>query len=337
MQTRLKSAILLGVLGASLLGPNVLAEGEDEDADETTALPLAFKTLEWGCSSRCVAVAKDGALLCLEGSEGLSCDNCWAGWVAPGAVAAKKAGWKPLLSCGQMAPSYFKANLRAINLRTRGATPVTALFYLPLSAPPTAPQRHVRGDLALVVGPDAVTVTAGDRPPLTAAWRAEADPQPGEEIAIMLYPLKDGYVGVVVIKHPDMVMQRTAWLSFAPGAAAAKDAGASSPGGVAAAIAPWLAGFCAGTLTAADFDALAAAGKTGAVTVPGLVALFNAHGALYGYEFKQEVWLNALFAAKDALPEPCRPLVGSFSKAADVPARFGRDRDRFKAIWKAAR
>lgn len=135
-----------------------------------------------------------------------------------------------------------------------------------------------------------------------------------------------------------------------PGAQARCTAAAACPDTYAA-LYPYLARFCAGTLTGAELAGLQADVASKAIDLRSLTLLFNTHGALYGYAFKRETWLNAFFygsAVQSAggappatgavwLPPECAPRIRSFAKVGDVPASLTTLRDRVKALWNEAR
>jgi len=106
-----------------------------------------------------------------------------------------------------------------------------------------------------------------------------------------------------------------------------------------AAVAPYLASFCAGLTTDASFDALAADVKNGKISKRTLSLTFNAYGAMHGYVFKREKWMNGFFygAGGAWLPEACRRRMKTIASARVMPFRLTKLRDRFKKTWRAAK
>lgn len=104
-----------------------------------------------------------------------------------------------------------------------------------------------------------------------------------------------------------------------------------------AAVAPYLGSFCSGTTDDASFDQLAKTVARGAISKRTLGLTFNLYGAMYGYEFKKETWMNGFFYGGGAwLPESCRGRIKSVANAKSMPFRLTKLRDRFKQIWNAA-
>lgn len=275
-----------------------------------------------------------GALLCLDGHESLSCDECDGVWIEPPVDAdVKTARWSTLQSCGQMEPQRHKANLTALNRRLKGATPIEPEFtHEDWVEPPTSSPLALRdGRIGVLIAADTITVTTPDGTALSAPWRAEAALEEGERLSLQLYAFGTGYLGALTIKNPEYMMERTLWLPFLARPAptmAAPDAATITP-----MVARWLEAFCTQTLNPADWDALEKAASSGSVSPDGLMALFNTHGALHGYVFKRELWLNDFFYANDRLPERCRARVRQYPSASAVPASFAKDRDRLRALW----
>lgn len=103
------------------------------------------------------------------------------------------------------------------------------------------------------------------------------------------------------------------------------------------ALAPYLGSFCAGTTDDASFERLAADVKRGAISKRSLSLLFNAYGAIYGYEFKKEKWMNGFFYGASAawLPATCRAKVKSAASAKVMSFRLTKLRDRVKKLHDA--
>ncbi|MFT7580960.1 MAG: hypothetical protein ACI9MR_002634 [Myxococcota bacterium] len=100
---------------------------------------------------------------------------------------------------------------------------------------------------------------------------------------------------------------------------------------------PYLDVFCRDVLTPATLEGLAADASSGKIGSRDLMMLFNAHGALHGYRFKKQKWLNAFFYGKGAkrwLPPVCTKRFASFDSAKVVPASFGKARGKLKALWR---
>ena len=104
-------------------------------------------------------------------------------------------------------------------------------------------------------------------------------------------------------------------------------------------LAPYLGSFCAGTTSDASLELLKKEVELKTISKKSLGLLFNTYGAMYGYEFKQETWMNPFFYTPDAawLPQACRGKIKSAASAKVMPLRMTRLRDRVKAIWNAAR
>ncbi len=101
-----------------------------------------------------------------------------------------------------------------------------------------------------------------------------------------------------------------------------------------AAVAPYLGSFCSGSTSDASFAALAADVKRGAISKRTLSLVFNAYGAIHGYQFKKETWMNAFFYGDGAwLPETCRGKMKSVASAKVMPFYLTKLRDRVKKLW----
>lgn len=324
-----------------LIAPPAFAE-EHVDG-EPLKLPLTFDALDWDCSSRCVAADTKGALLCLDGTEALSSYNCSAAWVEPTLADPSKIGWKELLRGGEMQVKKLSANLAAINKRTKGAHNIDAIFETSEPFTATTPHGVVlsdNGSASMKVTPEALRIShRGFVGHLD--WQPVAALEGGEEVRVFVYQLGTRYLATLVIKDPGFVVQRTTWAFFTPDVATVPPTSkaaicpelAHCPADYAA-TKPLFEGFCAGTLSDADFTRLAVEAGQKKVTVETLVALFNLHGAFYGYTFKQELWLNAFYYGRgDWLPPACVPLMKRWTKAGEVPAAQTKARDRVKTIW----
>ena len=105
-----------------------------------------------------------------------------------------------------------------------------------------------------------------------------------------------------------------------------------------ATVAPYLARFCAGALTDPELAALGEEVRQERLSERSLALVFNAHGAMYGYTFKKETWMNAFFYGQgEWLPPACKAKVKAFVNAAAVPSELTRLRDRVKAVWSTVR
>ncbi len=104
-------------------------------------------------------------------------------------------------------------------------------------------------------------------------------------------------------------------------------------------IAPYLASFCAGTTSDASLVVLAGEVTRKVVSKRTLGIVFNAYGAMHGYEFKKEKWLNGLFYGSGAawLPASCRAKMKTVASAKAMPFHLTKLRDRVKKIWNEAR
>jgi len=103
-------------------------------------------------------------------------------------------------------------------------------------------------------------------------------------------------------------------------------------------VAPYLASFCAGTTTDASLEGLAKEVTAKVISKRSLGLVFNAYGAIYGYEFKREKWMNDFFygAGGAWLPASCRTKVKTVASAKVMSMRLTKLRDRVKRIWDAA-
>ncbi|TNF27127.1 MAG: hypothetical protein EP329_20025 [Deltaproteobacteria bacterium] len=106
-----------------------------------------------------------------------------------------------------------------------------------------------------------------------------------------------------------------------------------------AAVAPYLASFCAGTTSDASFNTLAAEVAKGRISKRTLGLTFNAYGAIHGYVFKREKWMNGFFygAGGAWLPEACRRRMKTVASAKVMPFHLTKLRDRFKKLWSKAK
>lgn|GEM_PF-7041179 len=97
-----------------------------------------------------------------------------------------------------------------------------------------------------------------------------------------------------------------------------------------------------------ELSSLAAASRAGNqapnhVYSEGLAVLFNLHGAMYGYAFKVETWLNDFFYGSatngktDWLPASCQAAIRAYKTVKEVPAADTRVRDLVKALYNAAK
>lgn len=104
-------------------------------------------------------------------------------------------------------------------------------------------------------------------------------------------------------------------------------------------VVPYLEAFCRGAITDASLDALGAAVTRGTIARRTLSLVFNAYGAMHGYQFKKETWMNGFFygAGSPWLPGACRDRIKTVASAKVMPLRFTKLRDRVKKIWDGAR
>ncbi|MCA9516179.1 MAG: hypothetical protein KC635_14650 [Myxococcales bacterium] len=352
---RLPFALLLGLLIVAT--PPAARADDDDGEDDVVAFPLTAKALLWGCRTGCYAVSpKSGALLCLTGSEGLACADCQGAWVAPGTRRAEDIAWKRLQMCGQMSPWTDPKAVAALNAAGKGARPVDALVTLGTLTRADMPAHAVHGPLALEIDRRELRVLEGGQVVGAAPW--DEGLEESAEVELALYALdgpakgkKPGarsFLVALEAQVPGMVVSESRWFVFtaeAPPAAgkplppddalaARCTATAECPEDYAK-VAPYLAGVCAGDLSDAALDALDADARAGRVSTRALIAVFNVHGAMTGYAFKSERWLNAFFYGAGAwLPEGCRAKIKAYAKPGDVPAAVTRLRDRVLAIWR---
>jgi len=104
-------------------------------------------------------------------------------------------------------------------------------------------------------------------------------------------------------------------------------------------IVPYLGSFCAGTTSDASYNVLSAEVARKTISKRTLSIVFNAYGAIHGYEFKKEKWLNGLFYGAGAawLPASCRVKMKTVASAKVMPFVLTKLRDRAKKIWNEAR
>jgi len=103
-----------------------------------------------------------------------------------------------------------------------------------------------------------------------------------------------------------------------------------------AAIAPYLGSLCSGATTDASFATLAATVKRGGISKRTLSLVFNAYGAIHGYEFKKELWMNGFFYGEGSwLPASCRAKMKTVASAKVMPFYLTKLRDRVKTLWSA--
>lgn len=114
-------------------------------------------------------------------------------------------------------------------------------------------------------------------------------------------------------------------------------AGAKCPDDYARA-APYLASFCAGTTTDESLELLGREVRAKNISRRTLSLVFNVYGAMYGYQFKREKWMNDFFYGANAawLPKSCRGKIKTVASARKMPFHLTRLRDRVKRIWNTA-
>lgn len=148
--------------------------------------------------------------------------------------------------------------------------------------------------------------------------------------------LCQSYGGMVSDMLPDpetMAMEEADPKALA--AACTKDANCPSDYAV---VAPFLGGFCAGALGDASLADLEAAVDSGKISKKTLGLVFNAYGAMHGYQFKKETWMNGFFYGSGAwLPPSCKVRMKSVATAKAMPFRMTRLRDTVKRIWNEAK
>jgi hypothetical protein len=307
--------------------------------------------LEWGCVPECRAWSdKEQALFCLDGGESLACNDCQGAFLK---VSDKKVDWQLLQACGQMEPLRDMARLDAVNRRlvSGGYAQVEALWG---SGDVKVVDRALQGDIGDGVRVerrgDELLIAKGDTVLDRTRWRFDPDQDPEHEITrVIVYALGPERLFVVFDYHnPDFVIHDRRHVLLTR--AAAKPTPASTRPArdlecpAAAKCSPaygkvhgYLEAVCAGSLGPADLAALEAMAAYGGIGTPELVLLFNAHGALYGYRFESEAWLNDLFygTGREAwLPAPCVERFRSYRRASEVPAADTKARDALKAIWR---
>ncbi len=321
----------------------------DPDGEGIPPLPLTFKALEWNCPATCIAVAPaSGRLLCLNGNEGLSCDDCEAAWVDPG---QSRIAWRSLQSCGQMEPALHKGALAAINAE---AAKLKARAVEPEFAPDTftrvtEPHVHQVGELTFVLDSRTLRIMRKGTPEGELAWAPIGRAlEKDEEVTIESFALGGGHLVAVFYKNPEFVRGETRWEMLSKQTPTPADATPLAPETGARAkcapdancppdydpIVPYMRHFCAQTLTDAELAGLRTQARRGELGKRELIALFNLRGAFHGYAFKAEKWLNAFYYGSGAwLPDECRRLIRASATEKDVPTAFATLRDKVKAIW----
>lgn len=99
----------------------------------------------------------------------------------------------------------------------------------------------------------------------------------------------------------------------------------------------YLEKFCSASLTGEDIELLRQDVASKRIGLQSLLLLFNVHGALYGVEFKRQLWLNSFFyGTGEWLPGACREKVRSYARAMEIPPGMTATRDLLQAIWKEA-
>lgn len=143
--------------------------------------------------------------------------------------------------------------------------------------------------------------------------------------------------------YGEMVFEAIGWDSGASSAepdakalAAACTAEASCPKDYAALV-PYLDGFCKAGLDDASLASLQKDVDKKRIDKRTLSLVFNAYGAMHGYQFKKETWMNGFFygAGGAWLPTACKARMKSAASPKDMPLRLTKLRDRVKKIWNA--
>lgn len=100
-------------------------------------------------------------------------------------------------------------------------------------------------------------------------------------------------------------------------------------------VLPYLTSFCTGVTSDESFAVLSRELGRGLISKRTLSLVFNAYGAMHGYEFKKEKWMNAFFygAGGAWLPDVCRARIRAYGSAKQMPLRYTKLRDRFKKVW----
>lgn len=123
--------------------------------------------------------------------------------------------------------------------------------------------------------------------------------------------------------------------------AAACTAAANCPADYRA-VAPYLGGFCSGALDDASLADLERDVKAKKISHKTMSLVFNAYGAMYGYQFKKETWMNGFFYGPNGqggnwLPPACKAKMKSVASAKAMPFRLTKLRDTVKRMWDAAK
>jgi hypothetical protein len=108
---------------------------------------------------------------------------------------------------------------------------------------------------------------------------------------------------------------------------------AQCPEDYAAAL-PYLTSFCGGFFNDTSMEGLKNAVSNKRISKKTLGMIFNVYGAMYGYEFKKETWLNAFFyGSGEWLPPTCKTRIKSVKAAKSMPIRMTKLRDQVKKLW----
>ena len=98
---------------------------------------------------------------------------------------------------------------------------------------------------------------------------------------------------------------------------------------------PFLDSFCAGVLTEKNISELTKMLTEKTISNRTLNMIFNAYGAMYGYQFKKKKWLNSFFyGSAKWLPDSCASRMKYVQRAKDMPLSMTKLRDKIKKIWK---
>lgn len=344
------------------------SEGADTRDTPSSRFPLVIESGLSDCSEGCFAADPSGALICLEHREAINCGTCMAAWFGPGDPPDKAPEWTPLSTCTQNTVRVHKAAIAAVNHRARQTNPIARVFgHMPWESGKLNPGRGTAGDVTFELTADTLRVLRGETLIDSVSWlpATRKELAKDESVSVAIYRLGKGWLAnISYLADPVGASSPSRWVRLGLGRDKALDptplapdpsleshcpeppdngedenAKAACPPSYAS-LTPYLEHYCANTLTRGHLAALEqlASGVDlhAFFSADALVALFNMHGAMYGYTFKQEPQLNAFYYGPTPhLPEACRALVKRYPRAADVPASFTEGRDVARRLWQA--
>ncbi|HRE90234.1 MAG TPA: hypothetical protein PK095_13955, partial [Myxococcota bacterium] len=270
--------------------------------------------------------------------------------------------WAPLVTCANGAAKVHKAAAASVNGRAQKAAPVAPVFsHAPWIDGRFEAARSTTGEVTFEVTAEHLRVLRGDTVVDQVAWTPSTRPSltPKESAHVEIYRLGKGWLAVIGYRaSPLGTASPTRWVKLGLGRDSSLDPtplatdksllahcpvpddedGLPACPATYETLTPYLAHYCAGTLTQGHLAAIAQLARgldlEIALTADALVALFNMHGAMYGYAFKQKNLGAFFYGPPQHLPEACRPLVKRYGRVSDVPATFDEGRDVARRLWK---